>query len=106
MSRIKKEGLGLRTLYIKIIQKLTSIKGTPEAIAKGFATGVAMSFTPFVGFHLLLCIFISKITKQNSIAGALGTIAGNPWTFPIIWYLVCQVSGLPTARDMMPRKIK
>lgn len=88
MSRVKEKGLGLQNLYIKIIQKLTSIKGTPEAIAKGFATGVAMSFTPFVGFHLLLCLFISKITKQNSISGALGTIAGNPWTFPFIWYFV------------------
>ncbi len=105
MSRIKKEGLGLQTLYIKIIRKLTSIKGTPEAIAKGFATGVAMSFTPFVGFHLLLCIFISKITKQNSIAGALGTIAGNPWTFPFIWYLVFETGIFILGHDAPEDKI-
>ncbi len=41
MSRTKKEGLGLQKIYIKIIQKLTSIKGSPVAVAKGFATGGA-----------------------------------------------------------------
>lgn len=99
MSREKKEGRGLHNLYQKIIKKLTSIKGTPEAIAKGFATGVAMSFTPFVGFHLLLCLCVSKITKQNSISSALGTIAGNPWTFPFIWYAVLHVGLMILGHD-------
>ena len=40
MSRTKKEGLGLQKIYIKIIQKLTSIKGPPVAIVKGFEQGV------------------------------------------------------------------
>lgn len=91
MSLIKKAGLGLQKIYQKILFKLDSLKGTPEEIAKGFATGVAVSFTPFVGFHLLICIAITKLTKQNGIAGALGTIAGNPWTFPVIWYLTLHI---------------
>lgn len=86
MSLIKKVGLGLQKIYQKTIEKLDSLKGTPESIAKGFATGVAMSFTPFVGFHILLSLIVCKLTKQNAIAATLGTIAGNPWTFPAIWY--------------------
>lgn len=86
MSLIKKVGLELQQIYQKTIEKLDSLKGTPESIAKGFATGVAMSFTPFVGFHILLSLIVAKITRQNGIAATLGTIAGNPWTFPAIWY--------------------
>lgn len=86
MSLIKKMGLGLKRIYQKNLSKLDTLKGNPKSISKGFATGVAISFTPFVGFHLLLSLFITKITKQNGTAAALGTIAGNPWTFPFIWY--------------------
>jgi uncharacterized protein (DUF2062 family) len=87
MSLIKKAGLGLKHIYYKTLSKLDSLKGKPKEIAKGFATGVAVSFTPFVGFHLLLSLFITKITKQNATASALGTLVGNPWTFPFIWYV-------------------
>ena len=86
MSLITKAGLELQKIYQKTVRKLDSPKGTPQSIAKGFATGVAMSFTPFVGFHILLSLMVAKVTKQNGIAATLGTIAGNPWTFPLIWY--------------------
>lgn len=71
--------------------ELDSLKGTPREIANGFATGVAMSFTPFVGFHLLLSLAVARLSGQNGIAAALGTIAGNPWTFPLIWYITLHI---------------
>lgn len=94
MSLVKKVGLGLKHIYYTTLSKLDALKGTPESIAKGFATGVAISFTPFVGFHLLLSLFVTKISKQNATAAALGTIAGNPWTFPIIWYATLHIGRL------------
>ncbi|MBO5038490.1 MAG: DUF2062 domain-containing protein [Alphaproteobacteria bacterium] len=87
MSLLSKIGLGLKNIYNKTLNKLSALKGTPQSIAKGFATGAAMSFTPFVGFHLVLSLIVAKLTKQNGVAAALGTIVGNPWTFPFIWYL-------------------
>ena len=87
MSLLKQVGRVLQKLYQKAINKLISIYGTPQSISRGFATGVAVSFTPFVGFHLIIALVISKFNHQNKYASALGTIAGNPWTFPIIWYL-------------------
>ena len=99
MSLIKKMGLELQKVYRKTIRKLDSLKGTPESIAKGFATGVAMSFTPFVGFHILLSLIVTKITKQNGIAATLGTIAGNPWTFPAIWYMTLHVGHFMLGKD-------
>jgi len=86
MSLIAKMGLAIQRIYQKFLGKLNSLKGSPKEISKGFATGAAVSFTPFVGFHLLICLLVSKITRQNGIAAVLGTIVGNPWTFPFIWY--------------------
>lgn len=100
MSLIQKTGLELQHLYIKILKKLNSLKGNPKGISKGFATGVAMSFTPFVGFHILLSLFVAKIFKQNGTAATLGTIFGNPWTFPFIWYLTLHTGYL-----ILPQKI-
>ncbi len=99
MSPLKKMGLELQEIYQRTISKLNSLKGTPQSIAKGFATGVAMSFTPFVGFHILLSLIISKITKQNGIAATLGTIAGNPWTFPAIWLATLHTGHFLLGRD-------
>lgn len=99
MSLIKKVGLELQKIYQKVIGKLDSLKGTPTSVAKGFATGVAMSFTPFVGFHILLALIITKITKQNGIAATLGTIAGNPWTFPLIWYMTLHTGHFILGKD-------
>lgn len=87
MSPIKKEGRGLLKLPAKILLRLAKIRDTPESIARGFATGVAISFTPLVGFHLLIALGIGKLFKQNGVATVIGTMVGNPWTFPLIWYL-------------------
>ncbi len=99
MSLLGKMGLELKKNYHKIIYKLNTLKGTPESIAKGFATGAAMSFTPFVGFHILLSLLVCKITKQNGIAATLGTIVGNPWTFPFIWYATLHTGHLILGRE-------
>ena len=39
MSLVKKVGLGLKHIYYTTLSKLDALKGTPESIAKGFATG-------------------------------------------------------------------
>lgn len=71
-----------------ILLKLKKLQGTPYSIAAGFACGVAISFTPFIGFHLALAALTALICRGNIISSAVGTIIGNPWTFPFIWIAV------------------
>lgn len=56
-------------------------------VAKGFAYGCAVSFTPFVGLHTLIALGLASLYKQNKTSALLGTLLGNPWTFPFIWYM-------------------
>ena len=83
--------------YIQyILLRLNRLKGTPREIAAGVACGVAVSFTPFVGFHFILAAATAWLIRGNILASAIGTAAGNPWTFPIIW-----VSVLYTGRRIL-----
>ena len=88
--------LGWKRYGQYIIMRLNRLKGTPREIAAGVACGVAISFTPFVGFHFVLAAITAWIVRGNILASAIGTAAGNPWTFPFIW-----VSVLYTGRKIL-----
>lgn len=67
---------------------------TSYKVAAGLACGVAVSFTPFVGLHLLSAIVLTFVLRGNILAAALGTLVGNPLTFGFIWVLVYQTGIL------------
>ncbi|NBN62544.1 DUF2062 domain-containing protein [Pannonibacter tanglangensis] len=68
--------------YGKRVLRLTA---SPHAVALGFACGAFASFTPFIGFHFLIAAAAALVVRGNVIASALGTVVGNPLTFPFIW---------------------
>mgnify|MGYP001173431624 FL=1 len=71
--------------------RITKIKDFPESVAVGIAWGAAVSFTPLLGFHLIICYLGTWLMRGNLIAATVGTIIGNPWTFPFIFYLDYQI---------------
>jgi uncharacterized protein (DUF2062 family) len=75
--------------YISL--SIKRIKGSPQALSLGLATGIAISFTPFIGLHALLAIFISWVIGGSMAAALIGTLFGNPWTFPFIWYFTFEI---------------
>lgn len=71
--------------------KLIRTKDSNYSVAAGFALGAAISFTPLYGTHLIQCFAIGLVFRMNFIAAAIGSLIGNPWTFPFMWgisYLV------------------
>jgi len=77
--------MGWRRLVMYLLKRLTRLSGTPSNIACGFACGAAISFTPFVGLHILLSMMMAWLLRGHIIASVVGTVVGNPWTFPLIW---------------------
>ena len=74
--------------YIKLLKyKIVRIKDFPESVAIGLAWGAAVSFTPLLGLHLIICYTGTYLMKGNLIAATVGTIVGNPWTFPFFFYI-------------------
>ena len=81
--------------YYKL--KLARLPASPHAIAAGFACGSMVSFTPLLGLHFLLAIVFAYIIRGNYVAALLGTIVGNPITFPFIWGLIYKVGAFFTS---------
>lgn len=77
-----------------VVKRLTRLAGTPHSIAAGVACGVAISFTPFIGFHLLGGCALALLVRGNYLAAAAGTLVGNPWTFPFIWVATYKLGQL------------
>ena len=83
--------MGWRRLGTYLVKRLTRLPGTPHSIAAGFACGTAMSFTPFMGLHTILSVLLSFVVRGNYLAAMVGTLVGNPWTFPFIWVATAKL---------------
>ena len=58
-----------------------------ERVAAAIGLGVAIGFSPFLGFHLLLALGLATLLQLNRLDAAIGTLAGNPWTFSPVFAL-------------------
>ena len=79
---------GFSRLYSYLVQRILRMPGSAYSLASGFACGVAVSFTPLLGFHLLLALGLAYFIRGNMATALLGTLFGNPWTFPLIFVLL------------------
>lgn len=77
-----------------MILRLWRIKATPHSIALGCAVGVFAIFTPFLGCQMLLAASLALLFRGSVVASAVGTFAGNPLTYPIIWGSTFAVGNL------------
>lgn len=82
---------GLRRSGRYIAHRVGRMPGTPYGIAAGFACGAAVSMTPFPGFHFVLAGLLAWGLRASIIASAIGTVVGNPWTFPLIWLWIFKL---------------
>ena len=76
---------GWHRTALYVAHRLGRLPGTPYRVAAGFACGAAISFTPFMGFHFVGAALLALLIRGNVLASAIGTVVGNPWTFPFIW---------------------
>ena len=71
--------------------KIYRIRDFPDAVAIGLAWGVAISFTPLLGFHLIICYLGTISMRGNLVAATVGSVIGNPWTFPFFFYVAYKL---------------
>ena len=83
--------MGWRRVFRYYGLRLYRLNDTPYAIAAGVSSGVAVSFTPFIGLHILFSLGLARILNGSMIAAMIGTLAGNLWTFPLIWIFTYKI---------------
>lgn len=77
-------GWGRFLTYVR--KRIIRLSDSPHNIALGIGFGLACSFNPFVGTHIVQAAFLAWIFGANIPASALGTLLGNPSTFPFLWW--------------------
>ena len=68
-----------------IVLRILRLRSSDYSLAAGFAAGVFASTTPFIGVHLVIAAGLAWLVRGNIMMSLVGTLAGNPWTFPLIW---------------------
>ena len=76
--------MGFRRSTRYLAHRVARMPGTPSSIALGFACGVGVVFTPFVGLHLVIALVVAWVVRGSPLAAAIGTLTSNPWTIPPI----------------------
>ena len=77
--------MGPKRYALYLARRTQRLSASPHAVAAGIASGAAVSIFPFVGFHFILGFVLAFFTRGSMLAAAIGTAAGNPFTFPFIF---------------------
>lgn len=85
---------GLQRGWLYIWHRLKRLNNRPHAVAMGFAIGVFISFTPFLGLHLTLCVLLSLMLRGSILASLIGQVFGNPVTLPVIYFTTWKVGEI------------
>jgi uncharacterized protein (DUF2062 family) len=92
---------GFRRAWTFLLLRLSRLKSCPHRISIGFAAGAFASFLPLVGFHFLIAAALAVILRGSLIASAIGTVVGNPITFPLIWFATYKLGTLLTGQPSL-----
>lgn len=63
----------------------------PHRLAAGLAIGMFITFTPTVGFQMILTAFFAWLLRANKVVGLPIVWISNPVTIPPIFYLCYRV---------------
>jgi uncharacterized protein len=84
----------MRKMFVHSLKKLLALEDTPERIAKAFALGVFLAFSPLIGLHIVLGFGLAFFCGLNRLAMLLGLLINNPWTLVPIYAAGTYLGGL------------
>jgi len=86
--------MGWKRTVIYYKHRVLRLPHSTQDIALGLASGCVVSWTPTFPFHIMQCYVFCKIFRANFPASLLGTVFGNPWSFPILFMVSYHVGNL------------
>lgn len=89
---------GMRRPFRYYRLRVLRLGASPHAIAAGVAAGVVSSWTPFLGFHVVIALALAFVIGGNLVAAALTTAVANPLTLPFICATTLEIGNLMLGR--------
>ena len=97
----------LNTALHRIYVRFIKLKGAPREIALGFALGLMIGMTPFLGAHIISCLILASLLGWSKIGAMVGVNITNVFTAPLIYpinywvgYKLARLSGGVTWSDL------
>jgi uncharacterized protein (DUF2062 family) len=75
----------LKEILERFFERFSGTRCRPREIALGFALGVFIGFTPFMGFQTAAGVLAAAWLRGSKIAAALGVQVTNVVTAPVIY---------------------
>jgi uncharacterized protein len=106
-SRADASHAGLLSRLRCRLDRLAHMDDDPKRIATALALGVFLSFSPFLGFQVLIGLGAAFLLRLSRVAVLIGLCANLPWIM-LPWYVVTTASaaalfGLTADVDIAPR---
>jgi hypothetical protein len=89
-------------LFQRAYDRFIKLRGCPREIARGFAVGIFVGFTPTLGVQMLIAVPLAALLKSNKLAAAAGVWISNPVTVPFIYGLTYFVGSRLTGLSGHP----
>ncbi len=86
--------MGWARAYRYVRLRVLRLSDSSRRVAAGLALGVSVSFTPIIGTHIIQAMVVARLLRVNMLAAAVGTIVGNPWSFPFMWWAAIKVGSV------------
>ncbi len=80
-----------------ILLRIKRLPFSSHRIALGCAVGIFAIFPPFLGAQLIMCAAFAWMLRASVLAAFLASFAGNPLTYPLIWFSTYRVGQVMLA---------
>jgi uncharacterized protein (DUF2062 family) len=77
----------------KAYERFLKLRGHPREIALGFALGLLIAMTPFMGLHTIVAVAVAALFKWNKISAAISVWITNAVTAPIIYSITYLIGA-------------
>lgn len=74
-------------------ERFLKIRGSPHEIAMGFALGMFIGMSPFMGLHMALAVFLAALLGYNKFAAGIAVWISNPLTAPVLYGMTYYVGA-------------
>lgn len=85
------------------VLKILHADDPPHTLALGIGIGFFVTFTPLIGFQMVLSVFLAWLLRANKVVGVPIVWISNPVTLVPIYYpcyvIGCKLLGMPVVSD-------
>lgn len=80
--------------------KLLNINARPEKVSRGYALGIFLATTPFVGMKVLIALGLTTFLRWSRLAAVIGVYHNNILTGPLYYSIAFFVGNWLTPTDV------